>query len=84
MLTSITQPKFGHRIFHSGILQYFGRKSYGLYLWHLLIFNVFSRHVHFGPGFVRIAIAVAVSLALTEASWRLIESPVLALKNRHF
>ena len=84
MLTSITQPTFGHRIFHSGILQYFGRKSYGLYLWHLLTFNVFSRHVHFGPGFVRIMIAVTASLVLTEVSWRLIESPVLALKNRHF
>lgn len=53
--------------------------SYGLYIYHMLVVNLF---VHYGAvGRARHAVlAVALSLAVATLSWRLVESPALRLK----
>ena len=74
-------PSFGGRLLTSRILHWLGQRSYGLYLWHLLVFRIFSRHVTQSPHLLRIALALVVSLAITEMSWRFVERPFIRLKN---
>jgi peptidoglycan/LPS O-acetylase OafA/YrhL len=58
-------------------LRWLGTRSYGLYLWHWPVFMV-TRHQDY-PWMdqrLRVALGFAVTLALTELSFRLVETPV--------
>ena len=61
-----------------------GKVSYGLYLYHHLIFIAVGRHVSWGSNSFRILLAVAITSALTWLSWRFVEQPFLRLKDRRF
>ena len=85
IILAITKlPTFGGRIMQSRILLWWGQRSYGMYLWHFLVFRVFSRHVLFGPQLVRMVVAVALSIAVTEISWRWLEQPFIRFKDKNF
>ena len=60
------------------ILVYIGKRSYALYLWHATI-SVWLRSFDSVPHFV---LTIALSLLAAEISYRLVESPALALKSR--
>lgn len=60
-----------------GVLRYIGRRSYGIYLWHWPIFMVTR------PGIdvpwsepVAFAVRIAVTFAIAELSYRLVEMPI--------
>jgi len=59
-----------------------GRVSYGLYLWHVLVFSIVVDHTRTAPVAVRIVLAFAITAVVTAASWYLIERPFLRLKDR--
>jgi peptidoglycan/LPS O-acetylase OafA/YrhL len=62
-------------IFNQAWLEYLGRRSYGLYLWH---FPVYLWCDTLRPGvasWVVVTIAVALTFLITEFSWRVIERP---------
>lgn len=72
-------------------LRFFGRYSYGMYVWHWLIVVVLARKtalleasVGLGWSLERYALAVSIVIAATTAvalaSWYLIEQPILRLK----
>ena len=61
-----------------------GKVSYGLYLWHMLVFQVMGRHFTWGPKSVRIMIGIIIVSAITAASWFFIEKPFLRLKDRRY
>lgn len=65
-------------------LVYVGKRSYGLYLWHEVP-NVIGP---IGTGkigwLIRAIIVYALSFALAELSWRLVESPFLRRKHRQY
>jgi peptidoglycan/LPS O-acetylase OafA/YrhL len=62
------------RAFAWAPLRYLGRRSYGLYLWHVPVILVLSN----GPLTpVTMTFALGLSLALAELSWRCVESPFL-------
>ena len=61
-----------------------GKVSYGLYLWHMLIFQLMGRHFTWGPKSVRIVIGIMIVSAVTAVSWFFIEKPFLRLKDRRF
>lgn len=58
-----------------------GERSYGFYLWHFPV-SALAHHLDAPPPVAGL-LAVTVSLALTEASWRLVERPFLRLKRRY-
>ena len=61
------------------ILMWFGKRSYGLYLWHDFINMV----LHTEKGGVAVtAFAALLALVVTELSYRFIELPALSLRDR--
>jgi peptidoglycan/LPS O-acetylase OafA/YrhL len=79
--------------FESRVLRFFGRYSYGLYMWHPLVGGLLARAGlrqrivvdAVGSGdvgvFITIVVKLAVSTLVALASYRLIEAPFLRLKD---
>jgi peptidoglycan/LPS O-acetylase OafA/YrhL len=69
-----------------GVLPYFGRISYCLYLVHQFAFWSFDRLVAvrppwpLGPAVLRAVIVLALATVVAELSWRYVEGPSLELK----
>jgi peptidoglycan/LPS O-acetylase OafA/YrhL len=59
-----------------------GRLSYSLYLWHFPLFIVVGEHTTAWPTAARILAAWALTFAAASASYRFVERPALALKDR--
>jgi peptidoglycan/LPS O-acetylase OafA/YrhL len=83
--SSLVQPR---------ILRFFGEISYGLYLLHMLIFNIFDNiehdffpHIpsfknHFGVTVVRFLICGSLSIGSAYLSRRYFEDPFLRLRDQ--
>ena len=69
--------KYSNRILSSKVLVYFGKRSYGLYLWHYWILNVVA-----SKDVKVVFLGAVASLIATEFSYRYIEMPFLSLKDR--
>jgi peptidoglycan/LPS O-acetylase OafA/YrhL len=65
-------------------LTFIGRISYGLYLWHFVVFTFLSKHFFVGPRVMRISVGLLSTFAITLLSWFFIEKPFLRLKDRRF
>jgi peptidoglycan/LPS O-acetylase OafA/YrhL len=66
-------------------LVYLGSISYGIYLYHHFIFEIFAyyaRYYGWNNSLVVDFGKVALSIALAALSWRFVEQPILALKDR--
>ncbi len=68
-------------------VQYIAKISYGIYLLHQLAFRAVRWtgrfHVHLAPnGLLNVAFLFLVSIAMASASWHLLESPLVRLKDR--
>ena len=63
-------------------LEYLGRRSYGLYLWHFPIFLWCSSLLAELPAGIVVIIAVVLSFLATEFSWRVIERPFNQRRSR--
>lgn len=77
------------RLMSHPVLVWMGKRSYGLYIWHLIVFFVVHGAVSGAlPGRARLALVVAgpISFAATimmaMISWKYIESPALEIKKR--
>jgi peptidoglycan/LPS O-acetylase OafA/YrhL len=71
------QGGFARRLLSTPVLVYVGRRSYALYLWHYAFATWFNDLDLVGYG-----LTVGASFLAAEISWRLVESPALALKAR--
>ncbi len=66
-------------------LVYVGKRSYGLYLWHEVPNHLIGQIGQGKIGWALRAIVVyALSFALAELSWRLVEAPFLRRKHRRY
>lgn len=54
-------------------LGWLGDRSYSLYLWHVPVFLTIARHLGDWPILVKVAFGVAITFALTELSYALVE-----------
>ncbi len=70
------------RVFAVPLARYVGRISYGLYLWHWPVI-VFMTEQRVGFGGTRLnLVRIAVTFAITAASFHLIEQPILQRRGR--
>jgi peptidoglycan/LPS O-acetylase OafA/YrhL len=63
-------------------LRFLGRVSYALYLFHLLARNVVYHYMPSGSLYLNALLTISVSIALAAASWKIVESRVLARGRR--
>jgi peptidoglycan/LPS O-acetylase OafA/YrhL len=61
-----------------------GKTSYGIYLWHYPIFAFVNRQMTTIDEIYKVTTALFLTALFTTASWMLIETPALRLKNRKF
>jgi peptidoglycan/LPS O-acetylase OafA/YrhL len=71
----------------NGVLQWVGVRSYGIYLWHLVLMSELYALVRGMPGYkdvyvILLPATVLASCLVAGASWRLVEQPALRLKRR--
>ncbi|MDG0793682.1 acyltransferase family protein [Cohnella ginsengisoli] len=60
-----------------GPMRWIGKRSYGIYLWHYPVIALSEKQVNTdGPEPLRIALQLAVSVALAALSYRYVENPV--------
>lgn len=71
----------GPRWLSGPVLGWFGRRSYGIYLWHYPIMMISTLPAQDDWALDQ-ARALAVSLIIAELSWRLIEMPFLRMRER--
>ena len=82
ILALLTGEWNGSNFFRFKPLIALGIVSYGFYLWHLPVFFAVQ---HFDPHWnyiVRVIVATALTLALTLASWFLVERPLMQWRRR--
>lgn len=78
--STTSQNSLSLTVLGTPVLLYLGRRSYGLYLWNLLALETLE-HFITTPALLMVC-ALAVTLAVAEASYRWIEMPALRLKHR--
>ncbi len=64
------------RLLGTGVLQWFGRLSYSLYLWHWPVYAVLDQRRTGLDGLELLSVRVAVSIAFALASYHLVEVPL--------
>jgi peptidoglycan/LPS O-acetylase OafA/YrhL len=72
----------GNRILEWGPLRAVGRVSYGLYVWHPLVFVWVAFETRHWSRPARFSIVMAATALVTFASWKLVEQPYLRWKDR--
>jgi peptidoglycan/LPS O-acetylase OafA/YrhL len=80
-IATVTHPRsrLGRYVLGSAILVWIGRRSYGLYLYHWVIFQAYrqdTKQLGTPLGLAEFVGLVALSLALSEVSYRFIETPI--------
>ena len=82
ILAILETPWEGRRLFELKPFVALGLVSYGFYLWHLPVFWGVRHYDAHWNNIVRVVVAFSVTLALTLASWYLIERPLMRYKGR--
>lgn len=77
----VGQSSLLKRFFEMRWLVFIGRISYGLYLWHYIIFKYLSDYMHLS-WLETLLIGSVISLAVSLVSYHFIELPILRLKSR--
>lgn len=77
----LPQRTLAHRVFELPPLVFLGRICYGLYLWHFPIYNVLRFGLGMSDAWVA-GLGVPLTFAIAMLSFRYIERPFLAIKDR--
>ncbi|MEZ5946595.1 MAG: acyltransferase [Hyphomonas sp.] len=74
---------FALKLLEVPLVSWLGRVSYGLYLWHMPVYDLTQQITGLEPGgAVFLLVAVGVTLLVTSLSFYLVERPVVALRKR--
>ena len=82
ILAVLDRRWIGRRLFELKPFVGLGLVSYAFYLWHMPVFYAVKHYDRHWDDTLRVAVAFAVTLALTIASWFLLERPMMHWKNR--
>jgi peptidoglycan/LPS O-acetylase OafA/YrhL len=82
ILASVEKAWLVSRVLEQSWLRFMGRISYGLYLWHYVVFTFLGKHFFCGATIFRIFVGLSITMAITMTSWYLVEQPALRFKNR--
>ncbi len=75
-----TSQHWMNRFLNLPIMQYLGKISYGLYVWHVLVLMFFEHYIHPGNCWLDFFIISVASIAVSAASWHFYEQRFLSLK----
>jgi peptidoglycan/LPS O-acetylase OafA/YrhL len=78
IITAAVHPQsfMGNAVLGNPVFTYLGRRSYGLYLFHWPVFQLYRKVASNYLNLLQFIVLFAVILALTELSYRFIEMPV--------
>ncbi|MFE2343952.1 acyltransferase family protein [Streptomyces sp. NPDC059431] len=77
------RSKFVVAAMSNPVMRFLGRISYGLYLWHIAVIYFYAGTLFQAGGFVELwTVTLAASIVLATASFYLIESPAMKLRER--
>ena len=78
IITAAVHPQslLGNKILGNPVFTYLGRRSYGLYLFHWPVFQLYRKVASNYLSIPQFIVLFIVILALTEASYRFIEMPI--------
>jgi lysophospholipase L1-like esterase len=65
-----------HRLLGNRLMTYIGQRSYGLYLYHWPVFQMYRRFAGQGLTPYEFVLLILLALALTELSYRYVEMPI--------
>jgi peptidoglycan/LPS O-acetylase OafA/YrhL len=77
-ITRETTPGILVKLLELPVLRWIGKRSYGIYLYHVPIFGILERY-HFDP-LVKLSFAFGLSFLIAELSFRYLETPLLRKK----
>ena len=77
-IATVTHPRsrLGKYVIGTPVLVWVGKRSYGLYLYHWTIFQVYRKSAGTALTLQEFAILMVVTLVVTEASYQFIETPI--------
>ena len=64
------------RLLGNPVFLWIGTRSYGLYLFHWPVYQIIRKQAQIGLSLVQFVLAMVVTVLLTEASYRLVETPI--------
>jgi peptidoglycan/LPS O-acetylase OafA/YrhL/lysophospholipase L1-like esterase len=78
LIATVTHPRsrLGKFVIGTPVLVWIGKRSYGLYLYHWVIFQVYRRSAGVGLQVREFIALMAITIVITEASYQFVEIPV--------
>lgn len=77
VIAAVTHRRaFAGRLFGTPVLNWIGTRSYGLYLFHWPIYQIIRKEAGIGLTGPKFALAMALTLPITELSYRFVETPI--------
>ena len=73
---------FINKILKMPFMQYLGKTSYGIYVWHMLVIRIIEANWYSKIMFVDLLMILFLTLLVSHLSYQFIEEPFLRLKNR--
>jgi peptidoglycan/LPS O-acetylase OafA/YrhL len=72
------------RFMSTRFLTFTGKRSYGLYLWHMVPFVIIGKGTGMSGFLMRAPIMLLATYGLAELSWRFVESPFIKRKHKKY
>ena len=81
-MNGVRQVRLVHPVLRFRPVQYVGKISYGIYLWHYVVFAMVEQFHPLGAGWHSLILKTVIAFGAASASFHLLEKPCLRLKDR--
>lgn len=83
-IVHVRDRRFLPFIFENRVLDYLGRISYGLYVYHLGVIYIVNNALSGAPELIRVSLSLGLSIGISAASYEFFEKRFTALKDVYF